>query len=125
MATYIVCDNGADLSITITGAFYGNSSTRTYFDGDCNIQETSKQYRITASQAVDTAYTVWFTYNYQEIVDGVVGSLETKTAILTMPANSTFIEFSLVTKEIYSCSDSFSGSGGLHGMPDYNGMGIE
>lgn len=118
MATYTVCDNGASVVVTVTGAFFGNTSTRTYSDGDCTIVETSRGYTITASQAVDTAYTIWFTYKYTEIVDGVSSGLLTRNTTVQMPANSTFIEFTLVTLEQYSCADTFSGSDGLNGMPD-------
>jgi len=113
MATmiYRVCNGTNRTNVTITDDWVGNEMTRYYTIGSCQITERTRVLRFTASQAVDTPYRVWYTYEMQQYDNGV---LLTPNPILTgffdMPIGNTVYT---VEVKVFEESDCTEDTGGL------------
>ena len=109
MATqaYRVCDGALLEFITITTAFTGVEQTRTYNEGTCTVTEKTKNLRISASQAVDTAYNIWYQVTVIETKTGNPNpSTTTLTYIIEMEANRTYIDVEVFTEIERDCASA-------------------
>lgn len=102
---YRVCDNNSKYTVSITGAFLAGQSTYQYIHQTCNTTEIRRTYRITSDHAVDTSYSVWFTYDIQTYIDGVPESQNTVMQETIMPANYTYVDvLNVVTQSNSLCT---------------------
>jgi len=69
---YRVCNDGNRTLVTITSTLGTTTTYRFFTDGDCNVTERTKILNFQADRAVDTAYTVYYTYTVTERVNGIL-----------------------------------------------------
>jgi len=109
MAIYSVCDNDANVNVTITSAWYGSPQSRNYNQGDCIINETTRTLRITASQSVDTDYAIWYTYTQETQLNFDTPETFTLTSNVEMLAHRSFVDVEVLTYQRSQCAGDGSG----------------
>jgi hypothetical protein len=109
MATYIVCHSGTTVTRQVANAGSGSITTRYYTEGDCNVIEKTKTLSFNSFTAVDTDFTIYFSYTVTHYVDYVWQYQQTINDTVVMPAGQITVGKVVYDSIVYDCTSSVPG----------------